>query len=345
MTNSENKKVLLLSLSGIGNFLMQSPAIEAVKKAHPSWHITLWVAPRGTRTLAQNNPSINEVFEAPIKNSFLGHVRVLWHLRQQKFDAGIELSPGQRLKGALYLLLAGIPKRIGHEYPFFQRETGLFFTNSIPEDPLLHDIEQNTQLLKLLNINYSLRSTHYSLNIPLKYQKRADDLMFKLHIPNSKRLLGLHAGAASNFLWKRWPLQNFAELAQHFIHKNYHVLIFGGPDEGKLKRKLKGRLGANATLIESDLLTTAAVMQKCQLLISNDSGLMHLAAASGVVTFGLFGPTNEKQTGPRGVGSHVIRAPGTAPIYHTEKNFDLGNKPHETMRALTVDQVLGSIEA
>ncbi|MEK7556805.1 MAG: glycosyltransferase family 9 protein, partial [Patescibacteria group bacterium] len=173
-----------------------------------------------------------------------------------------------------------------------------------------------------------------SLSIPLSAQKRADDLISKLDIPTSKHLAGFHAGSAPNFLWKRWPRKYWVELGQLLIEKNYHVLIFGGPDEIKLKRKLHARLNKDSTVVESDLITTAAVMQKCELFVSNDSGLMHIAAATGVKTFGLFGPTDERQTGPRGEQSFVIRAPGTEPVYHTEKNFDLGNKPHETLRAL-----------
>lgn len=350
MQNSETKRVLILALSGIGNFLMQAPTVEALKKAHPNWHITVWVAPRGTRALAKRNPHITEVIEEPIQRSFLKHLKLIWRLRQEHFDVGLVLSPGQLIKSAIYLWLAGIPKRIGQKYPFLGRETSLFLTNSIPKDPFLHDLEQNMQLLSLLDtspdegeVGHRPSEVKYSLAIPLSAQRRADDLLKKLPNTIGKRLIGFHPGSAPNFLWKRWPLQHWAELGQALAEKNYHTLIFGGTDEAKLKRKLHARLNKDSTIIETDLFTTAAVMQKCDFMVSNDSGLMHIAAAAGVKTFGLFGPTNERQTGPRGKDSHVIRAPGSGPVYHTEKNFDLGSKPHETMRALQPDYVLESI--
>lgn len=343
MKSLEGKKILLLSLSGIGNYLMQSPTIEALRKAYPKSHITLWIAPRGTRTLAKHNPHVNEVIEAPIKKNLMGHLRMIYKLRTTHYNLGIVLSPGQLIKSAAYLFLAGIPQRIGHKYPLFGKEAKLFLTHAIPEDPRLHDIEQNLNLLKTLGISYSPLPTHYSLTIPLSAQKRAEDLISKFQIPTSKRLVGAHPGSAPNFLWKRWPLKHWVELGERLIKKNYHILIFGGADEIKLKRKLQARLGKYSTIIETDLSTTAAIMQKCESFVSNDSGLMHLAAAAGVKTYGLFGPTDEKQTGPRGEDSHAIRAPGTEPVYHTEKNFDLGSQPHETMRALSVEDVLANI--
>ena len=357
MTNSEKAnqaseaksyKLLVLALSGIGNFLMQSPAIEALKATHPNYHITAWVAPRGTRSLAKRNKYVDEVIEEPIKRSPWGHLKLVWRLRQQKFDTGIVLSPGNLLKSAVYLTLAGIPKRIGNSYPLFGREVGFLLTDAIPEDSSLHDIEQNLNLLKPLGIpqaNEANEALSYKLTIPLSSQRRADDLVSKFHISTSQRLVGFHAGSAPNLISKRWPRKYWVELGKALAEKNYHVLIFGGNDETKLKRKLKAGIGKPATTIETDLFTTAAVMQKCEFMVSNDSGLMHLAAAAGVKTFGLFGPTDERQTGPRGEDSYAIRAPGTAPSYHTEKNFDLGTKPHETMQLLQPSYVLSRIFA
>lgn len=354
MTNSvENKKILIVALSGIGNFLMQTPTIDAIRRMHPAWHITVWVAPRGTRALAKHNPNIDEVIEAPIKNSLLGHLSTIYKLRTTHYDLAIVFSPGQLIKSAAYLYLAGIPKRIGHKYPLFGlpagrqgRETGFLLTDSIPEDPALHDIEQNTQLLKLLGIPQASEANEaksYQLPLPLKSQKRAEEIIAKFQIPTSKRLLGLHPGSAPNFPWKRWPLKRYKELAEQLVARNYHILIFGGPDEARLKNKLKQWLENNAAVIEADLLTTAAIIQRCQLFVSNDSGLMHIAAAVGVPTLGLFGPTDERQTGPRGKHSAAVRAPGTSPVYHTERNPNLGSSPHPTLKALTVDAVVEAL--
>ncbi|MFH1353935.1 MAG: glycosyltransferase family 9 protein [bacterium] len=330
------KRVLLLSLSGIGNFLMQSPIWQTLKKNHPDWEITTWVAPRGTKQLAEIDPGIDCIIEAPIKNSIFGHLNTLKYLRRHHFDIGIVLSPGQLIKSAAYLFLAGIPRRIGHAYPLFNNpHSKLFLTDTIDENDSLHDIEQNLRLLTLVAPGLKRRG-FYRLPAPKKTPYNV--------ISTNRRLVGFHPGSAPPFLWKRWPAANFAAVGQSLINNhNAHILIFGGPDEAKLQKELKTRLGQHSTVISTSLLATAALMRRCRLVLSNDSGLMHLAAASGVPTFGLFGPTDEKHTGPRGPKSYVIRAPSTKPVYDTEKNYYLGPRPHPTITAITPEQVLDKI--
>jgi len=343
--SNRHKKVLFLSLSGIGNFLMQAPTWRAIKKVHPDYHVTVWVAPRGTSQLAAADPHIDHVIEGPIKNSLLGHLRATARLRRQHFDIGLALSPSQLIKSAAYLYLAGIPRRIGHAYPLGHNPHSRFLlTDTINEDNKLHDVEQNLRLLEPLGIKTEASEETYQLNIPPKNQQEAKEIIGRNVVSRDRKLIGLHPGCAPDFLWKRWPLANFAAVGQALIIKNNaHILIFGGPAEQVLKEKLKTVLGEHSTVINTHLLTTAALMQQCQFVLANDSGLMHLAAASGTGVFGLFGPTNERHVGPRGARSHIIRAPGTKPAYDTEKNFHLGSAPHRTILAITPEQVLDKI--
>lgn len=326
---------------------MHSPVFAQIKNKFPDSQLTVWVAPRGTKQIADINPFIDNVIEHAIKNSLLFHFKHSLRLSKEKFDVGIVLSPGQLWKSAAYLFLAGIPKRIGHKYPhLFADQSSLLLTNTITENNELHDIEQNLRLLELLGINTNeLDSAQYKIHIPPPTNKKAQALLSQLNIPANKTLIGIHAGSAPNFLWKRWPISNFAKVCHKLIkNNNAHILIFGGEDEKKLKERLKSQIGESSSIIFTNLLTTAAIMTKCNLFISNDSGLMHLASAAGTPTFGLFGPTNEKHTGPRGPGSFVIRAPNTKPVYHTEKNSDLGQKPHPSILAITPEQVLDNIK-
>jgi lipopolysaccharide heptosyltransferase II len=361
MTNSP-KNILLLSLSGIGNFVMQSLVFEQLKKAFPEARLTVWVAPRGTKALAEINPHIDEVIEAPIKQSPWRHMQHVLHLSKEQYDIGIVLSPGQLWKSAAYLYLAGIPRRVGNAYPWRGNSHSRFLlTDTVDEDEKLHDIEQNLKLLGPLGIkNPSLtlplsgegidknipqtrgiKGVSYTLELPSTFQQKAQQYLSTLSIPQGKKLIGFHMGSASDLPAKRWPLENFVELGKKLLmESNAHILLFGGPDEHELKSSVAQQLGSSASIILADLPTTAALLQCCDLVVSNDSGLMHVAAAVGATTFGLFGPTDEKQTGPRGSRSFTVRAPGTQPVYHTEKNTDLGSEPHVTMRALTPAYVL-----
>ncbi len=337
-TGHKTSKVLFLSLSGIGNFLMQSPTWQAVKKARPDWKITLWVAPRGTAELAQADPSVDSVLLAPPQNSPGGHLKTVRELRRRNFGIGVVLSPGQLLKSAAYLRLAGIPQRVGHKYPFFNNpRNSLFLTKSTKEDKSLHDIEQNLRLLPLLDICHRPRGdTGYQINyLPPPALDHA--------AAKNKKWAGFHPGSAPHFLWKRWPLENFAAVGRELIARGYHILIFGGSEENNLKEELRQKLGAESTTVAAGLLQAAGLMRKCRFVLSNDSGLMHLAAASGTTVFGVFGPTDEARTGPRGPKTHVIRAPGTKPVYHINNRHNLGVSPHPSIAAVGVSQVVDKI--
>ncbi len=337
-------RILVIALSGIGNLLMQMPTIETLKRKRPDCHITLWVAPRGTKKLAESLPYVDEVIEAPIKNSLADHIRLIRKLRHKHFTVGIILSPGQLIKSAAYLWLAGIPTRIGNSYPFHgNSHSRWLLTDAIDEDPNLHDIEQNLRLLTLLSINPSV-TPHYSLLLDDLQSEQAKKIIDNLGIQSGRKLIGFHMGSAPDFSWKRWPQQNFITLGSELIaQQNAQILLFGGPDEADSKQTVAQALGQYTYPISADLLTTAAVMKECRAIVSNDSGLMHLGAAVGAKVFGLFGPTDEKHTGPRGLHSSVIRAPGTTPVYNTEKNYHLGGEPHTSMKAITPQMVLEKI--
>jgi len=345
MTNSPQNKVLVLALSGIGNFIMQMPFFKVLKQAHPEWHITVAVTPRGTNELAQHCTSIDEVIELNLKQNFAEHIQSIKVVRQQHFSISFMLSPGQLIKGSLFLALSGIPERIAHRYPFVGLQHSSFLlTKSILENPDLHDIEQNLNLLSLIDINLPSES-YYELPIPMVHEKVANDMLAQLNLTAEKNLIGFHVGSAPHFEWKRWPVENFIALGKELIaKKDAHLVLFGGPEEQALKENVRQALAPHATIINhSSLLTTAGIIRKCSLFISNDSGLMHLAAAVGIETFGLFGPTDENQTGPRGVKSHAIRAAGTNPVYNTEKNIDLGTASHSTLKQLKPADILSQL--
>lgn len=391
MKNLEgNKRALFLSLSGIGNLIMQLPTIEALKKAHPTWHVTVWVAPRGTKELAESQPYIDEVIEMQASglpaglagrfSAVMQHVKNILTLRKNHFDIGIVLSPGQLLKSAAYLKLAGIPMRIGNTYPYKNSpSSSRFLTHAIDEVENLHDIEQNLRLLEPLGIQPE-QVPYYSLKIPQENLEEAKSYNLK-----ATSYIGIHAGCAAGFEFKQWPVERFAEVAKALLHKNPNIqfLIFGGPDEEDQKRALatminasslpspvlgegedegklvampaphpnplpiweRGTTGSDlfAHSISASLLTTAAIIHRCNLFISNDSGLMHVAAAVGVPTIGLFGPTDEALTGPRGPKGFIVRAEGTKPVYTTENRISLGASPHTSLLAITPQMVLGKI--
>ena len=161
----------------------------------------------------------------------------------------------------------------------------------------------------------------------------------------------LALGPTANWGGKMWPGERFAELAQRLtaengILPNARIAVFGGPGEEALAAPALAALPADRVMNfigKLDLLDIAAALQRCALYIGNDSGLMHLAAASGVPTVGLFGPSREENYGPWGQRTAAIR---TDLRYHeilAQPGYD-HRKQDSHMLSLSVDKAQRGVE-
>jgi ADP-heptose:LPS heptosyltransferase len=124
---------------------------------------------------------------------------------------------------------------------------------------------------------------------------------------------------AANWLGKTWPLERFSRVAMRLLDpegpmKGGRLMVVGGPEDAKLARQLKDVVMRNQFINlteDTDLLTAYACLKRARLFVGNDSGAMHLAAAAGIPTLGLFGPSDEQHYGPWGVHTRVARGPRT----------------------------------
>jgi len=161
----------------------------------------------------------------------------------------------------------------------------------------------------------------------------------------------LALGPTANWGGKMWPGDRFAELAlrlsaENGILPNARIAVFGGPGEEALAQATLAGLPADRTLNfvgKLDLLDIAAALQRCALYIGNDSGLMHLAAASGVPTVGLFGPSREENYGPWGQRTAAIRTDLRYDEILAQPGYD-HRKQDSHMLSLSVDKAQSGVE-
>lgn len=322
----ERPRVLLVALSGIGNLLMASPLLRALKDANPTAELDLLVASRGTKSVMEANPRIRRVFVGSAKPSLSSARKLVRVLRHEQYAFGIVTYPGQLITSAGLLFFSGIPRRIGHRYSWlFLRDSGFLLSEPVSVMPLppfahpasadAHDVVQNLRTLEPLGITIDPTATRYEFPLILDDRTEADAWLAKRNL-GDRTLVGLHPGSYGDLAHKRWPAERFAELGD-LLAEQYQVtiLVFGGPEEQTLKAEVAARMRAPSVTVDAPLRVTAALIARCACFVSNDSGLMHIAASQSVPTFGLFGPTDERRTAPWGPHGHVIRAAGTQPTY------------------------------
>ncbi len=306
-------RILILGAIGIGNLLLFSASLRALRKAFPGAHIAMIVLKQGFKDLYAADADVNEIIvvDYAVQNTLLKKLKLLRELRRKRFDLCITTFPSNRLEYNLLPFLAGVKYRIGHRYFTKTWRTLSFLQNfRVPVDAGAHDLEQNINLLKPLGIADGAER-RLTIGISEKHAAEARRYLADAGFAGAGLIIGIHPGSSveRDMHLKRWGTDKFIALCRGIRHTNgARFLIFGGPEEESVKREIGSALRGDGAIVERvPLLTTAALIGQCRLFISNDSGLMHVAVAMGVPVAALFGPTDPGRTAPYGQAHRVIR--------------------------------------
>lgn len=297
-------RILVLALSGIGDALMFTPSLEIIKQKNPEAVIDALVMFRGAEQFYSKLPEINEVFYHDfIRSNIFNSLFFVLGLRK-KYDITFNVYPSNRREYNIINFLIGAKKRVGFDY-IRKNFINLGFLNNLrlTEDDKLHNVEENVRITELaLETN---AEDIPALNFPLdkSEEEYASDYLAKINVKQNDFIVGIHAGCSvlKNHINRRWSPEKFAKVSKHLISKhNAKILIFGGPDEDELKDSIVNSVESEEVINvkTGDILQTAAVMKYCKLFISNDSGLMHIAAALNLNIIAILGPTNENYIKP-----------------------------------------------
>jgi heptosyltransferase II len=291
-------KILILALSGIGDALMFTPALRLMRKSLPDAQIDALVMIGGVRDMYERNPDINKViFFEFMKKGLPSSLKFLSGLRN-KYDASINVYPSNRKEYNVINYLIGAKKRAGIRYLRMDRKNfGRLNNVRITEDDTLHNVQENILLVS------KLTGLTFNEEPPLQFHLNDDDrnyakeYLLKENIGSGEFITGFHPGCATlkNHDKRRWEPEKFSELANRLIERyNGRVLIFGGPEEEGLKNNIASMAGNQKVTVVStrNLAQTAAIMKRCNLFVTNDSSLMHTAAAMQLKTVAVIGPTN-----------------------------------------------------
>jgi len=344
------KKILILPLYGIGDVLMTTPALRNLKE-QMDVEITYLHMFKTTRDIMLHNPNILENIHFPfLEKSRLAGLRFLMQFRK-KFDCSINFYPSNRKDYNAAAFFIGSPLRIGHRYvrrDFW--EINFLKNRTVKEDDALHCVEENLRLLRFLGIK---DTKAYSTEIFLTEEERSFGRQWlEDRSIDKKILIGVHAGASvfKNHARKKWSEASFAELINRLVPElqDSVFLLFGGPEELPLRNVLLSLVHRPERVLSVDSVSVrqaAALLRNCRLFISNDSGPMHMAAASGVPTVAIFGPTNPAWVRPWGVQHRVVRTGiSCSPCfrYSPKPLRCVANRDYACLKDITVDDVLNA---
>lgn len=299
-------RILIRSANWVGDAIMSTPTLRAIRKNFPAAHISIlakpWVSP-----LYENNPDIDEILIYAGKHKgLMGKLRLSNELKLYQFDLAILLQ--NAFEAALLAFLANIPNRLG--YAADGRSALLTHRIYRPQDyKQIHQIDYYLGILKRAGLETFGREQ--TLIVSETEQKDAEEIL-NFHGADGKELLiGINPGAAYGTA-KRWFPDRYADLCRKIRKQiNAKFIVFGGPGEESLGKYICDQVGRNCINVcgRTTLRQAFALIEKCRLFITNDSGLMHAAAALNIPQIAIFGSTNHTTTSPAGDKSLIIRVP------------------------------------
>ncbi len=270
---------------------MATPALMVLARAYP--RLSLLARP-SLLPLFRVFPNVRELI--PIEKGQRGFLSAVRRLKG-RFEAGI-LFPNS-FSSALVLFLARVTYRAGYRTD----GRGPLLTHAIPRPrSRIHQRDYYLHLLEALG--FEIDSRELCLFLPQVARHRAQAFLADLPPPRA----GLAPGAAFGPA-KKWPLSRFRALAYHLRRQGFSLVVLGGAAEHRIGEELTRDLSRTRNLCGlTDLATAAAIIEALDLFVSNDSGLMHVAAALKRPQVAIFGSTDPEITGPLNDRARVVRA-------------------------------------
>jgi heptosyltransferase-1 len=339
--------ILIVKLSAIGDVVHTLPSLAALRRLYPQAHIT-WVVEAAAAGLIEGHPYVDRVLvsrrkywqEDMAKGSFRKNIKEIRlfvaTLRDRNYDLVIDFHG--LFKSAVLVWLSGGARKLG--FDSLQEGSGFFYTEKIPEDMGKHAVDRYLDFPAYLEATGGEFEDAHAPEFLIPYDdynvQKVSALLSKSHLDIAAPFVAINPVA----LWdtKLWQKDSFAMLADRIAGElNIPVVITGSAWEKPYAESILKEV-KTAKVVELTGQTTlkdlACLYRQAALVVTTDSGPMHIAAAVGTPVAALFGPTDPRRTGPYGPGHTVIRkALPCSPCFRKEC------PTRECMKGITVEEV------
>ena len=332
LRSREFKNILLIKLSALGDVVQTFPLLNKLRRRYPKARID-WLVASDFAELLAHHPAIADVIEFPREEwstpwrwaPYASAARLIARLRAGQYDLVLDLQ-GQ-LRSAIFAFASGAPLRIGfdkpradvwktlsrpipdearkHAWQGAREGSWLAYTHHIALPTLdLHPVERHLGVAPLLGLDDG--AADFSFPIPQEATTRIDALLDYYDVGKAKPLVVLAPG--TNWDTKQWRRDGFAEVARHFLQKQFAVALIGADGEHALCAEVATLAPGAVNLAgETTLSELAALIRRATISVTNDSGPMHLAVALERPVVSIFGPTDPVWAGPYKRDGAVLR--------------------------------------
>jgi lipopolysaccharide heptosyltransferase II len=334
-------KIMVRATNWVGDAVISLPALEALRVRFPDTEIVV-VAKPWVAELYLNHPALlRTLVYDPVRQhkGRRGFREFIESLRAEQFDAAILFQ--RAFHAAWMAWRARIPVRIGYA----TEQRGPLLTEAVPLPPAGYLSHQASEYLELLYRAALLDRRpppprRARLAVSRSERRWAADALKTLGLEGPRCFVGMNPGASFGPA-KRWPVDRYAALGDRLVEAfGADVLVFGSQSERPLAEAVARGMRHTPVVLagSTNLRQWIALTERCRLVVANDSGPMHVAAAAGVPVVAIFGSTDERATGPLSPWARVVRRPADcSPCGLRECPIDF-----RCMTGVTVDDVYGA---
>ena len=313
------ERILVIKLDHLGDVLLATPVFSNLRRAYPNAELHALTG-AWSRVVLEKHPDVNKVIEynSPAfyrtgqPTSFRETFKLYRELRRQKYDLMVELRGDWR---TVWFAFGGLtPKRLSRAALQIANRLGFMQFSGT------HETTRNLDVLKQAGIPTPLQTASFS--VTAGDEKWASDFLATYRIERQHPLIAIHPG--SPIALKRWVPDRYAEVADWLIvQKRAQILFVGVADEIPIVVEIQALMRGESVNIagKTTLTQLASILRVCNVFIGNDSGPMHLAAAVGTQTIGLYGPGDPTRFGPAGEKCQTIRRRSDCPCVGTTCRF------------------------
>ena len=334
------QKILVRAPNWIGDAVMCEPALRGLRALFPEAEVTVLAKP-SIAELYAGYSGLDHLLVYDDKDAHAGITgkwSIAGSLRRHRFDMAVLFQ--NAFEAAFIAWLAGIPRRYG--YATDGRVIFLTHPVAVPRpDGLVHQVEYYWNMLKPLGVAGEASSP--TLHVSTDEDRMVDARLAAAGIDSSHLIIGINPGSTYGKA-KRWLPERFAEVARKLAERlekeertSVAVALLGARGEEPLGNDIASRIDCRSIVLsgETTIRELMAVVKRCRLLITNDTGPMHIAAAFGVPIVAVFGPTDSRTTAPYGQERSVVREPvDCAPCLLRDCPID-----HRCMTRISVERV------
>jgi len=284
---SSSTQILLIRPGGIGDAVLLIPAIQALREKYPHCRIDILAEKRNSQIFSLCQ-TIRRVYRYDNVSEFLTVFKV-------RYDLVIDTEQWHRLSAIIARLIRS-PNKIGFE----TNERTKMFTTAVPYSHATYEASSFFNLLKPLDIVSSPSLAAPFVNIPVSVKRSAPLLG-----PGRGKYIVLFPGAS--IPERRWSTECFSTLAARFVEKKFGIVVVGGDEDRASGEMIVKSVPKVINLAgKTSLLETASLLKDATLLVSGDSGVLHIGVGLGIQTVSLFGPGITAKWAPQGASHRVV---------------------------------------